>query len=118
VLAFRQLNHFTDDAPTQVNAAVQLRSYKIGQYNGEYMSQIEVEERYWLAEKWTASLFLGIACTYGGSRSCSDSANLYPAGGVGVQYVLKPKEGIVLNLEYAQGKDDNYGSYLKMGYAY
>jgi len=118
VLAFRQLNHFTSDAPTQVNAAVQLRGYKIGQYNGEYMSQIEVEERYRIAEKFTASVFLGIACTYGGNRSCSDSANLYPAGGAGVQYILKPKEGIVLNLEYAAGKDSNYGFYLKMGYAH
>jgi len=118
VLAVRQLNQFTYDAPTQVNAAVQLRSYKIGQYNGEYMSQIEVEERYRLAEKFTATLFVGIACTYGGNRSCSDSDNLYPAAGFGVQYVLKPKEGIVLNLEYAQGKDENYGTYLKMGYAF
>jgi hypothetical protein len=101
-----------------VNAPVQLRGYKIGQYNGEYMSHIEVEERYRIAEKFTASLFLGIACTYGGGRSCSDSANLYPAGGVGVQYILKPKEGIVMNLEYAAGKDSNYGFYLKMGYAY
>jgi outer membrane protein assembly factor BamA len=118
VLAVRQLNHFTEDAPTQVNAPVQLRGYKIGQYNGKYMSQIEIEERYRFAEKWTASVFLGVACTYGGGKSCSDSENLYPAGGGGVQYALKPKEGIVLNLEYAAGKDSNYGFYLKMGYAY
>jgi len=118
VLAVRQLNHFTYDAPTQVNAPIQLRSYKIGQYNGEYMSQIEVEERFRLAEKITATVFLGLGCTYGGSRSCSDSDNLYPAGGFGVQYILKPKEGIVLNMEYAQGKDENYGFYLKMGYAF
>jgi outer membrane protein assembly factor BamA len=118
VLAVRQLNHFTDDAPTQVKAPVQLRGYKIGQYNGNYMSQIEIEERYRFAEKWTASVFLGIACTYGGDRSCSNSENQYPAGGGGVQYALKPKEGIVLNLEYAAGKYSNYGFYLKMGYAY
>ena len=118
VLAVRQLNHVTDDAPTQVKAPVQLRGYKIGQYNGNYMSQIEIEERYRFAEKWTASVFLGIACTYGGDRSCSDSENQFPAGGGGVQYALKPKEGIVLNLEYAAGKDSNYGVYLKMGYAY
>lgn len=118
VLAVRQLNHFTADAPTQVKAPVQLRGYKMGQYNGNYMSQVEIEERYRFAEKWTASMFLGIACTYGGNRSCSDSENLYPAGGGGIQYALKPKEGIVLNLEYSAGKDSNYGFYLKMGYAY
>jgi outer membrane protein assembly factor BamA len=118
VFAIRQLNHFTSDAPTQVKAPVQLRGYKLGQYNGDYMSSIEAEERYRLGQKFTATLFVGVACTYGGGKDCSDSKNLYPAGGAGVQYILKPKEGIVLNLEYAVGKDGNYGVYLKMGYAY
>jgi len=118
VFAVRQLNHFTHDAPTQVRAPVQLRGYKLGQYNGEYMSHIEGEERVRLAEKWSATFFLGIACIYGGGKDCSDSANLYPAGGAGVQYILKPKEGIVMNMEYALGKDGNYGFYLKLGYAY
>jgi outer membrane protein assembly factor BamA len=118
VLALRQLNHLTRDAPTQVKAPVQLRGYKLGQYNGEYMSSIEAEERLRLADKWTATIFAGVACTYGAGADCSDSSNLYPAAGAGVQYVLKPKEGIVLNLEYAIGKDSNYGLYLKMGYGY
>jgi hypothetical protein len=118
VFAIRQLNHFTDNAPTQVKAPVQLRGYKLGQYNGEYMSSIEVEERLRLGEKWTATIFAGVACTYGGDQDCSDSANVYPAAGAGIQYILKPKEGIVMNLEYAQGKADNYGVYLKMGYAF
>ena len=46
VFAIRQLNHLTHDAPTQVRATVQLRGYKVGQYNGEYMSSIEFEERW------------------------------------------------------------------------
>lgn len=118
VFALRQLNHFTENAPTQVRAPVQLRGYKLGQYNGDYMSSLEVEERLRLGEKWTATVFAGIACLYGGGRDCSDSSSLYPAAGAGVQYILKPKEGIVLNLDYAQGKADNYAVYLKMGYAY
>jgi outer membrane protein assembly factor BamA len=118
VFAVRQLNHLTQDAPTVARAPVQLRGYKIGQYNGEYMSHIEVEERYRLAERWTATLFLGLACTYGAGQHCSDSANLFGAAGGGVQYILKPREGIVLNLEYAKGKADNAGLYLKIGYAY
>jgi hypothetical protein len=35
-----------------------------------------------------------------------------------IQYVLKPKAGIVVNLEYAAGKSGNYGVYLKMGYGF
>ena len=118
VFAIRQLNHFTQDAPTQIRAAVQLRGYKLGQYNGEYMSSIEFEERWRIAEKWTTTLFAGVACTYGDDQSCSDSENRYPAWGGGFQYVLKPIQGIVANLEYAEGKDGNYGVYLKMGYAF
>jgi hypothetical protein len=118
VLAIRQLNHFTRNAPTQVRAPVQLRGYKIGQYNGDYMSSVEIEERWRIAEKWTATLFAGVACTYGGDQTCSDTEQRYPAWGAGIQYVIKPAQGIVANLEYAQGKDDNYGTYLKVGYAY
>jgi len=117
VLALRSLNHFTSDAPTQAKAPVQLRGYKMGQYNGEYMSHIEAEERYRLGEKFTATVFAGVACTYGNGKTC-EKANLFPAAGAGVQYILKPKEGIVLNLEFAAGKDGNQGVYLKMGYAY
>jgi hypothetical protein len=118
VFTVRQLNHFTNDAPTVSRASVQLRGYKMGQYNSEYMSHIEAEERLRLGEKWTATIFAGVACLYGGGNSCSDSANIYKNWGGGVQYILKPKEGIVMNLEYAQGKGDNYGVILKMGYQY
>jgi outer membrane protein assembly factor BamA len=118
VLAIRQLNHLTANAPTQVQAPVQLRGYKIGQYNGDYMSSIEAEERWRFAERWTATVFAGIACTYGGEKSCSHDEDLYPAWGVGVQFILKPIQGIVMNLEYAEGKDSNNGTYLKMGYQF
>src|SRR6185503_858039 len=118
VLAVRQLNHLTHDAVAAARAPVQLRGYKIGQFTGEYMSSIEAEERFRLDEKFTATLFVGVACMYGSGQDCTASANVYPAGGAGVQYILKPKEGIVLNLEYAKGKNDDYGVYLKMGYAY
>jgi hypothetical protein len=36
----------------------------------------------------------------------------------GIQYVVKPKEKMVVNLEYAQGKSDNYGVYLQFGYGF
>jgi len=118
VFALRQLNHLTDDAPTAARAPVQLRGYKIGQYTGKNMSSIEGEERYRFAEKWTATLFAGVACLYGDGENCSDGENVFAAGGAGVQYILKPKEGIVLNLEYAQGEGGSYGFYLKIGYGF
>jgi len=118
VFALRQLNHLTDDAPTAARASVQLRGYKIGQFNSEYMSQIEAEERWRLAERWTATTFAGVGYLYGGSADDEESENYFPMAGAGVQYLLKPKEGIVLNLEYAQGEDGNNGVLLKIGYAF
>jgi len=118
VLALRQTNHWTVNAPPSAAASVNLRGYKQGQYLGTYMSSLETEERLRITETWGATAFAGIACLYGGGKTCGDSANLYPSYGAGIQYVVKPKEGILLNLEYARGKSDNYGVYLKMGYDY
>ncbi|MEC5387315.1 hypothetical protein VVD49_16415 [Uliginosibacterium sp. H3] len=118
VFALRQLNHLTSDAPTQNLAPVQLRGYKTGQYTGKYVSQFEGEERFKLAQRWTATLFAALSCTYGNGKSCSDNSNLFPMAGAGVQYILKPEVGIVLNLEYAQGKAGNSGVILKTGYTF
>jgi hypothetical protein len=82
------------------------------------MSSFEAEERLRLAARWTATVFLGVGCLYGNNLACTDSENVYPDAGAGVQYVLKQKEGMVLNLEYGKGKGDNEGAYLKFGYGY
>lgn len=118
VLALRQSNQWTVDAPPSAFAPVMLRGYTMGEYLGKSMSSIEVEERYRFAPRWTATLFAGVACLYGGGRACSDSKNVFPSVGAGVQYVLKPAQGIVANLEFAAGKDGNSGLLFKMGYAW
>lgn len=118
VLAVRQYNQWTVDAPPEALASVRLRGYKQGQYLGKYMSSLELEERHRWSEKWTSTFFVGIACLYGGDQNCFDQANAYPNVGAGLQFVIKRKEGIVANLEYAAGKAGNYGLYMKMGYSY
>ena len=118
VLAVRQNNQWTVDAPPEALASVRLRGYKQGQYLGKYMSSIEAEERHRWSERWTSTFFAGIACLYGADKECFDRANAFPNIGAGIQYVIKRKEGIVVNLEYATGKDGNYGLYMKMGYSY
>jgi hypothetical protein len=118
VLAVRQNNQWTFDAPSGAYAPITLRGYKFGEYLGKYMSSVEAEERLHLAARWSATVFAGIACLYGGDLKCTDSGNVYPSVGAGVQYVLKEKEGMVLNLEYAKGKGDNQGIYMKFGYSF
>ena len=116
--ALRQNNQWTGDAPAAAFAPVKLRGYKLGQYLGQYMSSIEIEERFRLARRWTTTIFTGVASLYGGGLNAFDSANLYPDVGAGLQYVLRPKEGMVMNLEFAAGKNDNYGFYIKFGYGF
>jgi len=118
VLAVRQNNQWTVDAPPSAYAPITLRGYKMGQYLGKYMSSIEMEERVPIAQRWSVSAFAGVACLYGGGESCGDEANVYPNVGAGIQYILKQKEGIVVNLEYAQGKADNYAILLKLGWGF
>jgi hypothetical protein len=118
VLALRQYNQFTVDAPPSAFAPVQLRGYKFGQYLGKNMSSIEGEERFRLADQWSLTAFTGVAFLYGNGQSLNDPNTIYPNIGAGVQYVLKQKEGIVANLEFAAGKRENYGVYIKLGYGF
>jgi hypothetical protein len=118
VFALRQNNQWTVDAPSGALAPIKLRGYTMGEYLGENMSSIEVEERHRVAERWTATVFGGVACLYGGGRSCGRSSDQYPSIGAGVQYVLKPVQGIVANLEAAFGKDGNQALLFKLGYGW
>ena len=42
----------------------------------------------------------------------------YPTWGGGLQFVIKPAQRMLVNLEYAQGVEDNRGIYLKFGYGW
>jgi hypothetical protein len=118
VFAIRQSNQWTVNAPPSGFAPVQLRGYTTGEYLAQNMSSLEIEERYSLRPRWTATFFAGAACLYGDGLKCNDSENVYPMIGVGVQFVLKPAQGLVANLEYAQGEDGNNALIFKMGYAW
>ncbi len=118
VFAVRQYNQLTAGAPAAAFAPVQLRGYTPGEYLGEYMSSIEVEERYRWAERWTSTLFAGAAVLYGDTPTGSSYDAPFPSIGAGVQYLMRPKEGMVLNLEGAAGRGGSYGIYIKFGYGW
>jgi hypothetical protein len=116
LMAFRQNNWLTNDAPTVAQATVLLRGYKQGQYLAPYMSSFEAEERFSLAPKWTMTAFFGLAGLYGEENSTTAERQFYPSWGAGIQYILKPAQHMLVNLEYAQGVDDNRGIIMKFGY--
>ena len=117
VLAFRQYNWFTHESPAAAQASVTLRSYKFGQYLAPYMSSLEVEERLSFGPRWGATLFTGTAGLYG-EATLPLGRSFYPMVGAGLHFVLKPEARMIVNLEYAQGLEDNHGVYLKLGYAW
>lgn len=118
VLAIRQFNWLTHDAPATGQAAVMLRGYKMGEYLAPYMSSVEVEERWSFNRRWGATLFAGAATLYGESSTTSNLRDWYPSWGAGLHFVLKPEARMLVNLEYADGIEDSRGVYLKFGYAW
>jgi hypothetical protein len=118
VMAFRQYNWLTHDAPSEAQATVILRGYKQGQYLAQYMSSIEAEERARFGARWGGNLFAGVAGLYGNRDEVSGSRQYYPTFGGGVQYIIKPAQRMLVSLEYAQGVEDNHGIYLKFGYGW
>jgi hypothetical protein len=117
VLALRQYNWLTSDAPVAAEATVNLRGYKFGQYLSPYMSSLELEERLSFSKRWGATLFAGAAGLYGGAPVTLERS-IYPDIGAGVHYVIKPVQHMLVNLEYAQGLGDSRGVYMKLGYAW
>ena len=77
-----------------------------------------MEERYIIKDRWGGTLFGGVACLYGNNQECFDSDNVYPSIGAGITHTVKIKEIMVARAEYAKGKEDNYGFYLKFGYEF
>ena len=118
VLAIRQYNWLTHEAPSAAQATVVLRGYKLGQYLAPYMSSLEAEERLLFGRRFGATVFAGLAGLYGDRGPASASRQFYPTYGAGLQFIVKPDKHMLANLEYAQGIEDNHGFYLKFGYAW
>lgn len=115
VVAIRQYNWLTNDAPTAGQGTVVLRGYKFGEYLAPYMSSFEAEDRLLFGRRWGATLFGGVATLYGDSPTPLER-NAYPVFGAGLQFILKPDKRLLVSFEYAQGIQDNRGVYLKLGY--
>mgnify|MGYP000321340462 CR=1 FL=1 len=115
VLAARITGRWTHNAPVGGYSSVDLRGYTRGEYLGRHTTTFEVEERYSLGGNFGLTAFFGAACLYGDNASCSNGENWFPAGGVGVTYMIKPKERMVVRAEIAAGKGDNEGFYIQFG---
>ena len=74
------------------------------------MSSLEAEERLSFGTRWGATLFAGVAGLYGESATrVREPPDFYPTWGGGIHFVIKPAQRMLVNLEYAQGVEDNRG---------
>jgi len=118
VFAWRAFGRGTDDAPTSGYSSVELRGYTRGQYLAPNSVSVEAEQRFHVHGRFGLNAFAGVACLFGDGERCDEGDNLYPSAGIGAQYVLKEEENIVVTADYAQGKEDNSGFYVRLGQAF
>ena len=119
MLAFRQYNWLTSDAPSAAQASIVMRGYKFGEYLAPYMSSFEAEERLSFGSRWGATLFAGVAGLYG--EGDADVGRPRPLSDFRGGHSLRDearRSACWSNLEVAQGIEDNRGVFLKFGYAW
>lgn len=115
VLAADLRGRWTKDAPQSGFSSLDMRGYTRGNYLARHSTHLQLDARFHLRERWGAALFGGVGALYSSLSDLDSSDALFPVGGAGLIYDLKPDDGIVLRLDYALGEDDNSAFYLTLG---
>ena len=114
VLAADVRGRWTKDAPQSGFSSLDMRGYTRGNYLAEHSTHLQFDARFRVLDRWGAALFGGVGALYSDLSDLNSDA-LFPMGGAGVIYDLKPSDGIVLRLDYALGEGDNSAFYLTLG---
>ncbi|UJF17579.1 BamA/TamA family outer membrane protein [Vibrio sp. SS-MA-C1-2] len=104
-----------DSPPTSQATLQRYRGYTSGEARGESAWIGQTEFRYKVWQKISVATFAGLATVTNEFDDLGHSDNWYPMVGAGMRYLIKPKQKIVLRLDYAQGKSGDHGLYLKIG---
>ncbi|HZF14594.1 MAG TPA: BamA/TamA family outer membrane protein [Steroidobacteraceae bacterium] len=100
----------------QIGPMSLLRGYAYGVHRGDAMAAAQAEYRWQVRPRWILAAFAGIAEAAPKFGDFSLDETLY-SGGVGVRYVVEPKNGVTLRVDYAQGKDEGT-LYVSVGEAF
>jgi len=118
VLASRLSGRWTDGAPPGGLSSVGLRGYVRGQYLGRHVTSLELDERIPLTRSLGTSLYAGVAGLYGDLADLDHGDNWYPAIALGISFLVKKNEKMVVKLDFAVGKGNNQGVYLNFGHPF
>jgi hypothetical protein len=114
VLALHAKGRWTNDAPPSGYSSIDLRGYTRGQYLAPHSTMAEADYRHMVyKDKVGAAVFGGVSALYGDDTSDEDY-EFYPAGGVGLFYVLNDQK-MVVRADFAVGSEGNHGFYLQFG---
>jgi outer membrane protein assembly factor BamA len=97
-------------------ASNDLRGYETGRYRDFTMAVAQAEYRWQFARRWGAVGFAGVG-EVAPSFSSMRSADLLPAGGIGLRFLASKDYGLNVSVDYAVGKQSN-GVYFYIGEAF
>jgi hypothetical protein len=100
----------------QVGPKSLLRGYTFGRYMGNAMAAIQAEYRWQVHPRWILAMFGGVTQVATRFGEFTSEGNLY-AGGAGARFVVEPKNGVTLRVDYAWGKDES-ALYISVGEAF
>ena len=84
-----------------------------GQYLAPHSTMAEADWHMVYKDKVVAAVFGDVSAIYGGDTSDEDY-EFYPAGGVGLFYVLNEQK-MVVRADFAVESEENHGFYLQFG---
>ena len=118
VLAFRQFNWLTSDAPGPRSRPSSCAATRAASSWRRTCRRWKPRSASPWARAGAPRFFAGVTGLYGASGAFSASNGFYPTVGAGVQFVIKPVQRMLVNLEYAHGVEDNQALLVRFGYAW
>lgn len=100
----------------QVGSNSLLRGYGYGRYRGDTMAALQAEYRWQLHRRWIVAAFGGATQVAPHFGDFTLDEILY-AGGAGLRFVVEPKNGVTLRLDYAWGEGER-AFYMSIGEAF
>lgn len=100
----------------QVGPNSLLRGYSFGEYRGDAMAAAQAEYRWAVHPRWIIAAFAGVAQVAPRFGDFNFDQNLY-SGGVGLRFVVEPKNRVTLRVDYAVGEDED-AVYVSVGEAF
>jgi hemolysin activation/secretion protein len=100
----------------QVGPQSLLRGYSFGKHWGDAMAAIQAEYRWQVYPRWIAAAFAGAVQVSDGFGQFLTSDTLYSKG-AGLRFVVEPKDGATLRVDYGVGKGDS-ALYVSVGEAF